>query len=71
MAYSPANISNRLWNAQDIAHHYGISVGTVYKRRIYHPSLLPPALKLGKRVSWIPSKVAEWDAQHVGKESVN
>ena len=47
-----AHGSDELLDAEKLAKHYGVSVSTIYQRRVYKPELLPPSIKLGRSVRW-------------------
>jgi predicted DNA-binding transcriptional regulator AlpA len=49
-----------LWSTSDLAQFLGLCPDTIYRRRAYYPDSVPPALKIGNRLYWIPSKVMEW-----------
>ena len=54
---APANgDSGRLLDVAELAKHYGVSESTIYRRRCYHPELLPPFIKIANRA---------WDEKHV------
>lgn len=63
---APANgDSGRLLDVAELAKHYGVSESTIYRRRCYHPELLPPFIKIANRVRWRPEDVHAWDEKHV------
>lgn len=60
-----AHGSDELLDAEKLAKHYGVSVSTIYQRRVYKPELLPPSIKLGRSVRWRVGDVVEFDRRHV------
>lgn len=63
------NEQGTTWNAADLARHYQITKQTIYKRRSKQPELLPPAIKVGRRVMWDPDTVRAYDLEHQEKKS--
>lgn len=51
-------------SVRDIARMLGITEHAVYTRRCYYPESLPPSVKVGNRVRYMPDTVKEWMAEH-------
>lgn len=49
---------------RDVAALLGVSVNSIYRRRTYMPTSLPPAVKAGGRLRWQRSTVEKWLSEH-------
>ena len=55
-----------LWGPAELAAFLMISTDTIYRRRSRYPESLPPAIKAGRKIYWVPSEVLAWCEQHRG-----
>lgn len=48
------------WDITKVAEMLGITRDAAYHRRTYRPDLMPPAIKVGRRVMYNPDTVRNW-----------
>lgn len=54
----------KLKNSDWLAGILGLTRSAIEKRRYQHPELLPPSIKIGRKVYYQEDVVSKWIAQH-------
>lgn len=55
---------NQYIGVEELGRLMGLSKNTIYRRRTYMPTAVPPAIKIGGRLRWQLDTVSKWLEEH-------